>query len=80
MGAAAPTNCAGLPHALVLSLIHISHWPDPFRKIVWGLLLASSFTETFAVLLPVAVGLNVIVMVQLLPPGMVIDAVGQLFV
>jgi hypothetical protein len=39
------------------------------RKPVWGLLLALSFTATFAVLLPVAVGVNFNVMVQALPPG-----------
>ena len=41
--------------------------PAPVRLTVWGLLLALSATVTVAVMLPVVVGLNVTLMVQLLP-------------
>jgi hypothetical protein len=72
---AASAWCATV--ALETSGIRVSHWPAPFKKTVCGLLLASSFTAIFAVLLPVAFGLNITVMLQLLPPGMVL---GQGFI
>ena len=58
----------------------IAHWPVPFKKSVWGLLLASSFSAIFAILLPVAVGVNVTVKVQVPPPARVFGLMGQLFV
>ena len=45
----------------------IFYCPVPFRKTVWGLLLALSLTATFAVLLFGPEGVNVTVMVQLAP-------------
>jgi hypothetical protein len=55
----------------------IAYWPVPFKKTVWGLLLASSFTAILAVLLPAALGVNVTVMLQLAPPARLL---GQVFV
>jgi hypothetical protein len=57
-----------------------SYLPIPFRKTVWGLLLAPSVTAILAVLFPVAVGLKVTVMVQLPPPARVFRLIGQVFV
>ena len=59
---------------------HTTNCPVPDKYSVCGLLLASSFTETFADLDPTSPGVNVTVIVQLAPGARVLGARGQLFV
>jgi hypothetical protein len=54
--------------------------PVPLKETVWGLPLALSLIETLAVRLPVAEGLKVTLMVQLLPTARVLGLTGQVLV
>ena len=58
----------------------VRYCPVPDRYTVCGLLLASSLSTIFAVLVPTSLGVNITVIEQLAPPASAFGLIGQLFV